>query len=97
MSKPTIERINLLDTEYAEILSNSTNSEVELRLIQMGVHPLKARNKTNFLTLVQKKPQTPQEWQNLMNAWETAYGYRPEEADLEMISKMVWDKSESAF
>jgi hypothetical protein len=91
--KVMIERINLLDTEYAEILANSPNPGVEIRLIQMGVNPNIARRKTNFLTLVQHKPTTPEEWQVLTTAWKEAYGYSPDEDNIALISKLVWEKS----
>lgn len=88
-----IEKIDLLDTEYAEILANSTNPGVEIRLIQMGVDPSAARRKTTFLTLVQQKPTTPQEWKDLITAWEEAYGYSPTPENFALISKLVWEKT----
>ena len=92
MTRPLIESIDLLDTEYADILVNSSNPGVEIRLIQIGIDPAKARCKTDFLTLVQNKPQTPSQWQKLLNAWEEAYDYRPNEEHIEIISELVWDK-----
>jgi hypothetical protein len=88
-----IEKIDLLDTEYAEILANSANPGVEIRLIQMGVDPSTARRKTQFLTLVQRKPTTPQEWQKLVTAWEEAYGYSPTEKNFALVSRLIWEKS----
>ena len=44
-----IEQINLLDTDYADILASSDPS-FELQLVRFGVDAAEARTKTNFLT-----------------------------------------------
>ena len=63
-----IEQINLLDTDYAHILASSSDPSFELQLVRFGVGAASARIKTNFLTLVRQKPETPEQWTALTEA-----------------------------
>ena len=45
-----LEQINLLDTDYADILASSSHPSLELQLVKSGINPSEARMKTNFLT-----------------------------------------------
>ncbi len=92
MTEEPIEHLNLLDTDYAEILSNSCNPNFELKLVSLGVDREEARLKTRFITLLQKRPLTPEAWEELLTAWEQACGDRPNADQLHLISKMIWDQ-----
>jgi hypothetical protein len=85
----SIEKLNLLDTEYADILTNSSNPQFELEAIQKGLDPEEARVKTRFIMLMKHKPTTPEEWETLLDAWEEACGYRPRVDKLDEFCKVV--------
>ncbi len=89
-----IEKLNLLDTEYADILANSSNPHFELEAIQKGLDPEEARVKTRFIMLMKHKPTTPEEWETLLEAWEEACGYRPKLDKLDGFAKLLWGKGE---
>jgi hypothetical protein len=93
MNDSQIEQLNLLDTEYIDILANSSNPNFELELVKKGVDLTEARIKTEFITLAQHKPETPEQWQTFLDAWEQACGYRPDSKHLQLIENLFW-KSE---
>jgi hypothetical protein len=93
MNNLPIENLNLLDTEYIDILANSANPDFELELVKKGVDLTEARIKTLFITLAQHKPETPEQWQTFLDAWEQACGYRPTSEHLQLIENLIW-KSE---
>jgi hypothetical protein len=93
MNDLPIENLNLLDTEYIDILANSSNPNFELELVKKGVDLTEARIKTLFITLAQHKPETPEQWQTFLDAWEQACGYRPDSTHLQLIENLFW-KSE---
>ena len=93
MNNPPLEQLNLLDTEYIDILANSNNPNFELELVKKGLDPTEARIKTLFITLAQHKPETPQQWQTFLDAWEQACGSRPSSEHLQLIENLIW-KSE---
>ncbi|WP_377482179.1 MAG: hypothetical protein P2A85_29185 (plasmid) [Microcoleus anatoxicus] len=90
-----LEPINLLDTDYADILANSSDPSFEMQLVRFGVDAAEARIKTNFLTLVRQKPETPEEWAALTEAWEVACGYTPNAQDFQLIVELLWESRES--
>jgi len=59
MTDSPLEQINLLDTDYADILAHSSHPAFEMQLVRFGINAAEARIKTNFLTLVRQKPETP--------------------------------------
>ncbi len=61
-----IEDLNLLDTQYADILANSINPWYEFQAIKKGLDPAEARIKTRFITLMSHKPETEK---NGRNCW----------------------------
>jgi hypothetical protein len=75
MTDSPLEPLDLLDTHYADILVHSSHRAFEMQLVRFGVDTAEARIKTNFLTLVRQKPETPEEWEALTQAWEEACGY----------------------
>jgi hypothetical protein len=50
MTDPPIEQLDLLDTDYADILASSSYPALELQLVRFEVNAASARIKTNFLT-----------------------------------------------
>ncbi len=56
-----LEPIDLLDTDYADILTHSSHPSFEMQLVRFRVDAAEARIKTNFLTLVPQKPETPEQ------------------------------------
>lgn len=54
-----------------------------------------ARIKTNFITLVRQKPETPEEWAILTEAWEAACGYTPNSKDFQRIVELLWENQNS--
>ncbi len=85
-----IENLNLLDTQYADILANSINPQFELQAIQKGLDPEDARVKTRFITLMSHKPESEKEWEELLDAWEEACGYRPDREKMDGFAKAFW-------
>ncbi len=53
-----IEKIDLLDTEYVEIMANSKNAPLELYFIRTGLSLEEARAETNSMQVIEKKPET---------------------------------------
>lgn len=91
MTDAPIERLNLLDTDYAEILANSSQPAFLLQLINSGIDAAEARVKLKFLKLVRHKPETPEEWEALTAAWEEACGFKPRDEHFELISMFLWE------
>ncbi|MEG3960336.1 hypothetical protein [Microcoleus sp. herbarium2] len=69
MTDSPIEPLDLLDTDYADILAHSSDPSFEMQLVRFGVDAAEARTTTNFLTLVRQKPDTPEQWATLTEAW----------------------------
>jgi hypothetical protein len=67
----------LLDTDYADILANSSKPTFELQLVKLGVDLTEARTKTKFIALVQHKPETLEKLEALTPAWKEACHYKP--------------------
>ena len=76
MTDSPLEPLDLLDTDYADILAHSSHPPFELQLVRW-INPSEARIKTNFLTLVRQKPKTPEQWATLTEAWFVACEYKP--------------------
>lgn len=76
------------------IIFNSDNPSFELQLVKQGIDRTEARTKTKFVTLLQKKPETVKELEELVNAWESACGYRPDSSHLEAIALLLWSEDE---
>ena len=83
--------LDVLDTDYADILAHSSDPSFELQLVWFKVDAASARIKTNFLTLVRQKPETPEEWEVLTAAWEAACGYTPNSKDFQLIIELLWE------
>jgi hypothetical protein len=66
-----------------------------MQLVRFGVDAAEARIKTNFLTLIRQKPETPKQWAALTAAWEAACGYTPNAQDFQLIVELLWESRES--
>jgi hypothetical protein len=95
MTHRPLEPIDLLDTDYADILANSSHPSFEMQLVKSGIDAAEARIKTNFIALVRQKPETPEEWAALTEAWEAAGGYTPNSKDFQLIVELLWEARES--
>jgi hypothetical protein len=85
----------LLDTDYADILANSSDPSFELQLVRFGVSAASARIKTNFITQVRQKPETPEQWATLTKAWFVACEYKPSVEDFRLLAEFLWENQES--
>ena len=79
----------------AYLLSSSNHPSFELQLVKSGINPSEARIKTNFLTLVRQKPETPEQWAALSEAWEVACEYKPTVEDFRLLAEFLWENQES--
>jgi len=95
MTDSPLEPLDLLDTDYANILANSSDPSFELQLVKSGINPSEARIKTDFLTLVRQKPKTPEQWATLTEAWEVACEYKPTLEDFRLLAEFLWENQES--
>ena len=91
MTNSPIEPLDLLDTDYADILGNSSLPSFELQLVKFGINPASSRTATNLIALMRQKPNTPEGWAALTKAWEEACGYKPSDEHFQLLSKLVWD------
>jgi hypothetical protein len=95
MTDLPLEPIDLLDTDYADILANSSQPAFELQLVRFGVNAASARIKTNFITQVRQKPETPEQWATLTKAWEVACDYKPSVEDFRLLAEFLWENQDS--
>jgi hypothetical protein len=95
MTDSPLEQIDLLDTDYADILAHSSDPSFELQLVRFGVDAASARIKTNFLTLVRQKPETPEQWATLTEAWFVACEYKPTVEDFRLLAEFLWENQDS--
>ena len=90
-----IEPLDLLDTDYADILANSSHPSFEMQLVRSGIDAAEARIKTHFLTLVRQKPETPEQLATLTEAWEVACEYKPTVEDFRLLAEFLWENQGS--
>ncbi|MEO8894105.1 MAG: hypothetical protein ABI417_21680 [Coleofasciculaceae cyanobacterium] len=91
MTDSPIEPLDLLDTDYADILAHSSLPSFELQLVKFGVDLASAHTNTNLIALMQHKPETQEEWEALTTAWEEACGYKPSDEHFQLLSQLLWD------
>lgn len=66
-----IHRLNMTDTEYAQLAAQGYDPNLELQLIELGETQQQARKLTRIVGLVQQKPPTTDEdWEKFMEVWE---------------------------
>ncbi|MEG3920677.1 hypothetical protein QUA07_16305 [Microcoleus sp. T3_A4] len=91
MTDSPLEQINLLDTDYADILANSSHPAFEMQLVRFGIDAAEARTATNFIALMRQKPDTPEGWAALTEAWEAGCGFEPELEHLQLLVQLLWN------
>lgn len=91
MTDSPLEPLDLLDTDYADILANSSHPPFELQLVRSGIDPARARTAVNFIALMHQKPNTPEQWAALTEAWEAGCGFDPELEDFQQIIELLWN------
>lgn len=91
MTDSPLEQIDLLDTDYADILAHSSDPSFEMQLVRLGINPAEARTTTNFLTLVRQRSDTPASWAALTEAWEAGCGFEPNLEHLQQIIELLWN------
>jgi hypothetical protein len=91
MTDSPLEQINLLDTDYADILAHSSHPAFEMQLVKSGIDTARARTATNFIVLMRQKPDTPEEWAALTEAWEEACGFEHELEHLQLLVQLLWN------
>ena len=90
MTNSPVEQIDLLDTDYTDIVANSSNPSFEMQLVRLGIDAAQARTATNFIALMRQKPETPEQWAVLTEAWEEACGFDPELEHLQLLVQLLW-------
>ena len=91
MTDSPLEPLDLLDTDYADILANSSAPSFEMQLIKLGIDATEARTTTNFLTLVRQRSDTPASWEALAEAWEAGCGFELNLEHLQQILELLWN------
>lgn len=62
-----------------------------MQLIKLGIDATEARTKTNFLTALRQKPETPEQWAALTEAC----GHTLYAQDFQQIVELMWKLRES--
>lgn len=74
MTDPPIEDLNLTDTEYAQLLTQGYDPELERQLIAIGEPPTIARKMTHFFGLLKgKSPETESDLEELIDDWDNVW------------------------
>ena len=89
------EQLDLLDTDYADILASSIYPALELQLLRLGIDPAGARTTSNFLALVRQKPETYEQGATLTEAWFVACEYKPTVEHLRLLAEFLWENQGS--
>ncbi|MEG3833917.1 hypothetical protein [Microcoleus sp. Z1_C3] len=63
--------------------------------MRSGIEPSEARITTNFITLVRQKPETPEQWATLTEAWKVACEYEPTVEDFRLLAEFLWENQDS--
>ena len=88
--KTATEEINLLDTEYADIIANSPHPDVEINLRQGGAEAEEARSQTQWLTVLNREPQNPEEEKRWIETWEKVTGRTLSEQEFLNLYQLLW-------
>ena len=94
MTDSPLEPLDVLDTDYTDILAHSSHPAFELQLVRFRVDTAEARIKTNFITLVRQKPKTPEQWATLTEVWFVACEYKPNVEDFRLLPEFLWENQD---
>lgn len=89
------EQLDLLDTDYADILASSIYPALELQLLRLGIDLAEARTTSNFLAALRQKPETSEQGATLTEAWFVACEYKPTVEDLRLLAEFLWENQGS--
>lgn len=80
-----------------ESKENLNISQFESELIKLGINPSEAKDKTQFFELLKKRPETDEEWDELIDAWESGFENKSN-VDMMTILELFWlDKIREAM
>ncbi|MEA5567597.1 hypothetical protein [Anabaena sp. UHCC 0399] len=66
-----IHNLGITDTEYAQLLAQGYDPNLEYQLIELGESSEQARKLARVVGLTQDKPpETDEEWEEFMTVWE---------------------------
>jgi hypothetical protein len=88
--RPPTEDLNLLDTDYAEIMANSPSPNLEMYLRQWGSDAKEAREQTQWLTVLSKQPQTREEEEQWLKTWEEVTGRTISTEEFLALAELLW-------
>lgn len=88
--KTATEEIDLLDTEYADIMANSPHPDVEINLRQCGNESEEARRQTQWLTVLSREPKTQEEEKRWIETWEEVTGRALSEQEFLKLYQLLW-------
>jgi len=85
-----LENLQLLDTEYADILANSPHPDLEINLRQGGADAEEARVQTQWLTVLSQEPKTQEEEKKWIETWEKVTGRALSEQEFLKLYQLLW-------
>ena len=85
-----LEDLQLLDTDYADILANSPQPDVEIHLRQWGAEAEEARMQTQWLTVLSREPKTQEEEKRWIETWEEVTGRVLSEQEFLKLYQLLW-------
>ena len=74
MTDLPIKDLSLTDTEYAQLLTQGYDPELERQLIAIGERPSVPRKMTRFFGLLKgQSPETESDWEELIDDWDNIW------------------------
>ena len=71
MAAPSMEDLAMTDTEYAQLLAQGYDPELERQLVALGEHSTIARKMTRFSGVLKgKSPETESDGEELIDDWD---------------------------
>ena len=92
MTDSPLEPLDLLDTDYADILASS---HPWFNYNWRGLTHQKPASKPISSPAVRQKPETPEQWATLTEAWEVACEYKPTVEDFRLLAEFLWENQDS--
>ncbi len=85
-----VEDLQLLDTDYADIIAHSPQPDVEMNLRQWGAEAEEARIQTQWLTVLSREPKTQEEEEQWIQTWEEVTGRTISEQEFLTLYQLLW-------
>ena len=86
-----VEDLQLLDTDYADIIAHSPQPDVEMNLRQWGAEAEEARVQTQWLSVLSREPKTQEEEERWIETWEEVTGRTISEQEFLTLSRLLWN------